>query len=175
MREIKLGTPLDKDCLQHGVYPDNVVESQVKAVEQKLGLVILDFEFENITSENLKSAAEMFLYLIFCPGTNLPWFIFYKELLQTQTTDQIILTLNRIMKSTKAEENAHFETIAQKLFKRVTVMFDLKYPEIQRYFFGQSINISFVKNDTIKGVLLYSISYFIFFNAHIYFYRFQYC
>ena len=77
---------------------------QVKAVEQELQLESSDQVIETMTNEELKSAAEMFIYLIMCPEAIVPWFTYYNDLFLTKTVDQIILSLNRIMK-TKSTQN----------------------------------------------------------------------
>ena len=93
--------------------------SQVKAMEQKLQIESSELKNETLTNEELKTAAEMFLYLTMCPNDIKPWLRFYKNLFQTQTPNQIILTLNRIMKGTKTKtaETEKFANIAETLFE----------------------------------------------------------
>ena len=74
-----------------------------------------------MTNKELKTAAEMFLYLNMCPPTIKPWLVFYKELFQTQSPDQIILTLNRLMKGTKTAQTEHFARIAETLFTSMKI------------------------------------------------------
>ena len=54
----------------------------------------------NVTEEVLASAGEMLLYLASCPGpVLLSWKEFYKEIFQTFDFQTILLTLNRILKT----------------------------------------------------------------------------
>ena len=77
---------------------DDSIMPQVKAVEQILNIESSEQINDNKTNEDLKIAAEMFLYLFMCPETIKPWTVFYKDLFLTQSPDQkIILTLNRVL------------------------------------------------------------------------------
>ena len=62
----------------------------------------------------------MFLYLITCPTVTIkPWIVFYKDLFQTQSPSQIILSLNRVMKGPRTPTNEFFKTLAGILFKKI--------------------------------------------------------
>ena len=78
------------------------------------------------------TAGEMFLYLNTCPDS--PWFkswsSFYKNLFLTQQVDQIILTLNRMMK-TETSQDKDGKLRAEKLLKRSTRLLSLEYEMIQ--------------------------------------------
>ena len=111
--------------------PENKL-SQVIAVEQKLHIKSLEQTLKNISAESLKTAAEMFLYLNICPDQmSIQWAIFYQELFKSQTPYQILLTLNRINLLAKTSDSKNHQIIGQKLFKRITVLFSLKYEEIK--------------------------------------------
>ena len=75
---------------------NNSILSRVKAVEQILKIESSENLNDNLTNAELQTAAEMLLYLNMCPDTIKPWLLFYKDLFQTQSPDQIILTLNRL-------------------------------------------------------------------------------
>ena len=96
------------------------VLSQVKAVEKMLEIEssaqIID---TNVTNEILKTAGDMFLYLIMCPDDIKAWLLFYKDLLQTQSPDQILLTINRLMKGQRTLTNQNFQNIAGIVLKRI--------------------------------------------------------
>ena len=90
-----------------------------------------------MTSRDLKTAGEMFLYLYSCSGfTNsnfqatengkwfINWFTFYNDLIQSPP-DLILLTLNRMMKST---DNNAFE---EKFFKRIARFLHMKFKRIR--------------------------------------------
>ena len=57
------------------------------------------------------------------------WTSFYTDLF-TQPADQVILTLNRMMK-TKTSQDKHGRLRAVKLLKRITSLLSLQYEEIQ--------------------------------------------
>jgi len=90
--------------------------SVVKAVEQKLQIESSEQISDTLKNEELKTAAEMFVYLITCPNALKQSIIFYENLFQTQSPDQIILTLNRLKKD---PNSVHFTKIAKPLSKRM--------------------------------------------------------
>ena len=98
-------------------------DSMLKAVEQMLQIESSEQINKTLTNENLQSAGEMFLHLFMCPYTEKPWLLFYKELFQTQSPDQIILTLNRIMKGPRAQTNKFFKNVAEILLNRTLSTF----------------------------------------------------
>ena len=131
VRKTKLETSLFMRCGTTLYLPENKL-SQVIAVEQKLHIKSLEQTLKNISAESLKTAAEMFLYLNICPDQmSIQWAIFYQELFKSQTPYQILLTLNRINLLAKTSDSKNHQTIGQKLFKRITVLFSLKYEEIK--------------------------------------------
>ena len=94
--------------------------------------------FENMTRDDLKTAAEMFVYLNSCPGSGAlklwfkSWASFYNDLFKYQTPDRIILTLNRIIKTkSNNEQIKNFKGKAQKLFKKTSRHLLLGYEKIQ--------------------------------------------
>ena len=95
--------------------------SQVKAIEQKMRFESSKLVLKNMTLQVLETAKDMFIYLNTCPGDLKPWFLFYKDLFQTQSPENIILTLNRI------NQSDYFKNLAQTLLKRVTTMFSPHY------------------------------------------------
>ena len=119
MKKNKLTTSLDSDCITN----DNIIKAQIEKLEKQLKIKPSQFAFENMTSEELKPAAEMFLFMGVCPGTLKPWFVFYKNLFEKDSPHQILLTLNRLMKGTRSKQNRYFLDLAQSLFKRTMTFF----------------------------------------------------
>ena len=122
VKKIKLETSLEKTCNidkddgvpYQGIYSgesDRV--AQIEAVEHDLGVKSSELRFENLTANDLTTAAEMFIYLIICPHTNSQkqwfktWSIFYNDLYISHTTDMIILTRNRILKTMPENHRAN--------------------------------------------------------------------
>ena len=112
MKTVKDRTNLDLRC--HHFVATMLEEddslSQVEAVEQELQIESSEQINDNLTNDKLQTAAEMFVYLIMCPNDMKPWIVFYKNLFKTQSPDQIILTLNRIIKGSKT---VHLTNIAK--------------------------------------------------------------
>ena len=79
---------------------------------------------KNTTKENLKTAGEMFIYLITCDHTNKAWLFFIEEMCDNYTLSQIILTFNRFIKNAenKTERKEHNEDI-QKTFSGLLKLF----------------------------------------------------
>ena len=100
--------------------------SRWETVEQKLQIESSEQIIETLTNDELKTAAELFVYLNMCPGTIKPWIKFYKDLFQTQSPDQIILTLNRLMKGTRTPQNEYFHNLGEKFLNRVKSLFPEK-------------------------------------------------
>ena len=74
--------------------------SQVEAVEHKLKIESSEQIYNTLSNEELKTAAEMFLYLNSCPpDSSSTWLFFYENLFLYQPLDHIMLTLNRIIHS----------------------------------------------------------------------------
>ena len=127
------------------------ISSQVKAVEQMLKIESSDKIINSFTNEGLKTAAEVFLYLISCPDELFKSLsLFYKDLFLTQPADQIILTLNRMTKS-KTSQDQGGKLRAEKLLQRLTKIFPLKHEEIERLlpvFRNESINDFKIHNNS---------------------------
>ena len=124
VKTIKIESPLDLSCTSEGMLANNDILSRLKAMEQMQQIEPSYQINDTLTNEELKSAGEMFLYLVMCPNTIRPWLAFYKDLFQTQSPDKIILTLNRLIKGsvTATKGNKYFKKIAQLLLQRIQNM-----------------------------------------------------
>ena len=120
VKTIKYESPLDLTC------NSQFKLSQVQEVEQKLQIEASDIKIETLTNEELRMAAEIFMYLTICPDSVKPWLAFYKDLLQTQSLNQIILTLNRLLKGSKTPKNKHHKILAESVFQKVVNMIPKK-------------------------------------------------
>ena len=119
VKTVRAGTSLDLNCGGNYILADDGPLDQVKAVEQMLQIEPSEQINDTLTREELRTAGEMFLYLNMCPDEIKPWIVFYKDLFQTQSPDQIILTLNRLMKGPRTQTNEHFKELAEMLLKRI--------------------------------------------------------
>ena len=116
--------------------------SQVKKVEQILNIETSEQINDTLTNEDLKTAARLFIHLNFCPNLWFKfWYSFYTELFQTQSTDQIILTLNRMTKlKGKGTQVKDGNMRAAKLLKRIASKISLRYKDIQRLTKKEQLN-----------------------------------
>ena len=107
------------------------------AVEQHLGINSTENIISNDTAEDFQSAAKMFIYLNTCAYSKtlknwfFTWVDFYDDLFTTKSRSQIILTLNRIMKS-KLAQDKYLQSWNQKLFKGSASLLSLEYEKIQK-------------------------------------------
>ena len=79
-------------------------------MENELKIESTDIIFANISKATLRAAANIFIYIYPITGYLCPfyafndwfsvWSPFYTDLFKTQPADKIILTLNRIIKTT---------------------------------------------------------------------------
>ena len=128
---MKIGTTTDElQCGKDGLFTDKI--SLVKTLEQTLQMKTFENTLANITAEDLKIAASMFIYLNTCPYTDTDklwlksWSQFYTDLFQTQSADRVILTLNRMTKMINDQNHRNL-----KLLNRITSLQSLKFQEIQ--------------------------------------------
>ena len=109
-----------------------------------------------MTREELQSSAEMFIYLIMCPEALVPWFTYYKDLFLTKSVDQIILSLNRIMK-TKSTQNMDAK-VAENLLKRISNLMLLQFERIQNLLPGKNLrNGSSIDLRKPNGMYMYDV------------------
>ena len=128
---MKIGTTSDElQCGKDGLYTDKI--SLVKTLEQTLQMKTFENTLANLTAEDLKIAASMFIYLNTCPYTDTDklwlksWSQFYNDLFQTQSADRVTLTLNRMTKMIDHQNNRDL-----KLLNRIRSLLSLKFQEIQ--------------------------------------------
>ena len=149
VRKVKVKTPFDLYCNKYGLYKEGLgstnKQGQVEAVEMYLKIDRDTQIRKNMTNKELKTAAEMFIYLNTCTEDNgeiegwfKSWFKFYDNLFRSQNSEMIILTLNRMMKI-----NREGRVRAKKLFNAVTNTFSLKYQHIHSIIPGKAKNVSF--------------------------------
>ena len=117
---------LDKPC-KNGFYDTNQ-EQVIKLLQDALNIKnVQNFNLQNMKNNELKVPAELFLKLLICPQHLKPWFSFFSDLFQKDSADQIVLTLNRILKNKNNSQTKDLMAIANKVFEKVTTLFSLKY------------------------------------------------
>ena len=88
----------------------------------------------------------MFLYLVKCSENLNPWFKFYDNIFQNQSSDQMVLTINKVLKRTKGEHEDLYD-IAATIFRHVEALFTQKlHTEGMENLFKQN------DNNTLNGM-----------------------
>ena len=117
---------------------DDAIMTLVKRVELQLQIESSEQINKNLTKEELQTAGEMFLYLYHCLYEYRHWIsswkLFYKYLFRTQSADQIILTLNRMMKAQDKDATVR----AEKLLKRISNLMSLSLEKIHTLLSGKT-------------------------------------
>ena len=151
LQEIRSDISFDKKCGSDGLYSYKVINAQVKKVEERLTIKSHDTRLDNVTNKDLQSGAEMFIYLNICQDLQRSWFLFYTDLLQNQSPDQMILTLSRVFKGGTASRT----TISRKLFDRIASVLSLKYENVSSLLKGKLSPLTEKENlNNVEGTFL---------------------
>lgn len=136
LQKIKTKIAFDTYC-KEGLYSEAQMSLNIDAIEEELNISSSKIIFPNWTNAELKSVADMFLYLNSCSDQLKPWFLFYTDLFTKKSAEEIILTLNRILKGNESPKNKDFKNIGMKLFERSYDLFSLKHKEIKMMIKGR--------------------------------------
>ena len=130
-----------KDC--PGGFSSELLD--IEELTKKLNVMAKTGRLKSISRETLETAAQMYIYVRLCQHSIKPWALFYMDLLQNKSPDEIMLTLNRILKTDfKNDQNKALLEIASDLLKQITSLLQLKYEEIQGLSQGR-------KNSSLKN------------------------
>ena len=100
------------------------VDQLVDALEERIGYKAPKEVDKSVTNETINAAAEMFIYLTFCRnGGNAAWAQLYKNLFQDHNPDVILITLNRLMKT------SHHD-VAKNILEYLEIKWDLKFQSV---------------------------------------------
>ena len=124
------------------MYEDSVIQSNVEAIEKMLNITSSDLTFNNMTSEKLKTAAEIFMYLNSCSLDLIPLINFFKDLLMNKSPDIILLTLNRFLKVRETSDNKNFKMVLQKIFNTTFDVFSKDYSKWKNMTWEQAGNLA---------------------------------
>ena len=133
LKKVKLEN-LSKKVCKNGQIDFNgaiSVRSEVNEVMNMLGIKSKSYQYSNMTDGILTRAANMFMYLIYCPDDTKAWIFFYTDLFKNQPVDRIVLTLNRILKSKTSQKKDTFKVIARKLYTKITTILSFKSKDNQ--------------------------------------------
>ena len=113
------------------LHESSVIESQVKSVGKELGINPNTPAKNNLTKNQIKLAGEMFLYLIACPQPIQPWLLFFSDLFQNHSPDEIMLKLSRALKiKENTQQNEGLRKVSKKVFKKLlSFLSNIKYKD----------------------------------------------
>ena len=126
-----------------GLYNENDAFQNVLDLERQLKVESSNEILENISKEHLHQGAKSFLYLNLCSNLLRPWYEFYVDLFKNKSPSQIVVTMNRILKGSNKAKNLPLETIAKRLFGRISSVLALKYQTIKNMTKGISPEVQF--------------------------------
>ena len=134
LKKVKLEN-LSKKVCKNGQIDFNgaiSVRSEVNQVMNMSGTYSTkSYQYGNMTDAIMERAANMFMYLIYCPDDTKAWIFFYTDLFKNQPVDRIVLTLNRILKSKTSQKKDTFKVIARKLYTKITTILSFKSKDNQ--------------------------------------------
>ena len=115
---------------QKAVLSKERTEKDLQELQQLLGLENVTAEIrESISESILDQAGEMFIYLTSCPSSDYDWILFFKNLINNQPLDQILLTLNRL--TTLDTDSKYVQIFASRILSFLAQKFQLLYPKVQ--------------------------------------------
>ena len=128
----KIKIAFTTNSCNQGMISDKHIESQVGILGQLIDKYnCSEKSFVSMRDENLKTASEMFIYLVSCCELSRPWFLFYEDLFKNQPPNQIILTINRLLKKSKLSNEKSLENITSQLWQKIVKIISLKFEQIQ--------------------------------------------
>ena len=115
----------EKDCKKNMFVNEELLGENIEEIGGGLNLTVSSAVLDDLTEETLSAAAELYIYLIYCPTDKMKeWQDFYRDLL-TRPLKTIILTLSSIMSKKRMMSNSEFN-LASKIFTKISSAFDLK-------------------------------------------------
>ena len=104
-------------------------EKDLQELQQLLDLENVTAEIrEDISESILEQSGEMFIYLISCPSSEYDWILFFKNIINNQPLDKILLTLNRLT----AIDNKKVHIFTSRILTFIAEKFKLLYPIVQQ-------------------------------------------
>ena len=119
---------------------DQSMKILVSNIEEKFNVESSETIHKSISGP-LKTAGEMFLYLLECDSSDYTWMLSLRTILKTQTISQILLTINRILTKTRelqkntsssSEENVVVHLVLGKVFKSLESKYSLQFRKIKK-------------------------------------------
>ena len=133
-------TSNDKCDLTDSFVSDLDMKENIRKVHEEMNTDALSETLnENLTSMALKSAAEMFIFLNYCPKALIdsPWRKFYKDLFLNYAPDKFVVTLNRILITSKHNKEG-MRNVSENLLNRIRETLQLQNQNV--VFLTKTIN-----------------------------------
>ena len=108
------------------------IHAVVSELELRLETKSHPERIENITGEDLETAANVYAYFISCPNDWQAWFDFFNDLLKSEKLGHILLTLNRLLKADndKIIHRKYIKAAVRKIIEKITSLISLKHRQI---------------------------------------------
>ena len=122
----------NKDCdFANSFLSDLNIKENINNLHHEIKVEPSEIKSLDIDPSTLKSAAEMFIYLNFCPKLLVisPWRKFYRDLFVKHSPDMFILTLNRIMITSRNKEG--MSNVPEHLLRKIRETLQLQHQKIQ--------------------------------------------
>ena len=88
------------NCYHYGFEHKAFLLKTTAELEKMLHINSSELVYQNVTEKTLEDAAQVFIYLSFCPGQELlSWKQFFQNLFQNFQAKMMLLNLNRILKN----------------------------------------------------------------------------
>ena len=158
LKTIKADILFDKQCDYDNLHKNEESMRLIKMFELQLNVTSnTDIKIEDMTEASLETAANMYVYLMSCPETLMPWFKFYSNLIKKKSLDEIALTLNRIMKERNIPQHDGLRVVASKIFGKISTVFGFQYKVFQdmaKYTGNYSLTMDKYSNAVGKNLLV---------------------
>ena len=105
---------------------DEDIKTNIEKVEKFLGINSTYITSHNISEYQLDIAANMYIYLNFCPNK---WVIFFQDLFESNSLKTIALTSSIILKTSKSEAD---QFIAENIWNKLTDILNFNHYKIIR-------------------------------------------
>ena len=108
------------------LYQDYLMDQRNDVIEEALNVSANSSTFE-VSEEELRQSAEMFIFLNMCPDELfITWQTFLKELFMKANSETILLTLNRILRKKDFG-------VAKQIFRKFSSMLALEYQDLGNF------------------------------------------
>ena len=120
--------------------PNNKIRNCIKQVEESLNVMANNHLLHEIKDKTLETAAKMFVYLSFCPGTNLQQDLNVIPAIRNKSSKEIIISLSNVLKTS----SNNVKNFTEKVWIKMSSLLEL-----------QNINIYAMNNKFTNSTAIY--------------------